>query len=327
MILLLALITVQKRQSSTRVWYEILPLMISLSSSQLSQKSSSSHPNCRLPHKLKQPKPHLKLQQGIVSFNPEVVSSGLNTYPASAWKGESARFVTEESVSERGGESMPPPLPRVALHNVSCMRNAQVVLRDINVSVHDGGALVLTGSNGAGKSTFLRMLAGFSRPSAGRILWDGHDVTSAGVAAQWRLQLNWLSLKDAIKEDLTVLDNVQWFEVLEKKDGLRSLPALEFMGLGRLVHEKARILSMGQRKRLQLARMLAIDRPIWLMDEPSVALDYDGVKLLEAMIADHRKKGGIVFVATHLPIEMEDAMNLRLPPRFPRRKILVDLVR
>ncbi|CAN6482433.1 unnamed protein product [Victoria cruziana] len=222
---------------------------------------------------------------------------------------------------------MPPRLPRVALHNVSCMRNAQVVLRDINVSVHDGGALVLTGTNGAGKSTFLRMLAGFSRPSAGRILWDGHDLTSPGVAAQWRLQLNWLSLKDAIKEDLTVLDNVQWFEVLEKKDGLRSLPALEFMGLSRLVHEKARILSMGQRKRLQLARMLAIDRPIWLMDEPSVALDDDGVKLLEAMIADHRKKGGIVFVATHLPIEMEDAMNLRLPPRFPRRKILIDLVR
>ncbi|KAF3786033.1 Cytochrome c biogenesis ATP-binding export protein [Nymphaea thermarum] len=73
--------------------------------------------------------------------------------------------------------------------------------------------------------------------------------------------------------------------------------------------------------------MLAIDRPIWLIDEPSVALDYDGVKLLEAMIADHRKKGGIVFVATHPPIEMEDAMNFRLPPRFPRRKILVDLVR
>uniref|UniRef100_A0A0D9ZR27 ABC transporter domain-containing protein n=1 Tax=Oryza glumipatula TaxID=40148 RepID=A0A0D9ZR27_9ORYZ len=218
-----------------------------------------------------------------------------------------------------------PPPPRLLLNGVSCMRNAQTVLRDINVSVHDGTALVLTGANGSGKSTFLRMLAGFSRPSAGEVLWNGHDITSPGVFQQYKLQLNWMSLKDAVKEKLTVLENVQWFELLEGKHG-KSAPAIELMGLGRLMNEKARMLSMGQRKRLQLARLLAIDRPIWLLDEPSVALDAEGVKLLEYIIAEHRKKGGIVFVATHLPIEIEDAMSLRLPQRFPRRKTLVDLM-
>lgn len=128
-----------------------------------------------------------------------------------------------------------------------------------------------------------------------------------------------------MKEKFTVLDNVQWFEVLEGKHG-KSLPALELMGLGRLAKDKARMLSMGQRKRLQLARLLAIDRPIWLLDEPSVALDDEGVRLLEYIIAEHRKKGGIVIVATHLPIQIEDAMNLRLPPRFPRRMTLVDML-
>ena len=218
-----------------------------------------------------------------------------------------------------------PPLPWILLDNVSCMRNAQQILRHVNVSIHDGGALVLTGSNGSGKSTFLRMLAGFSKPSAGQILWNGHDITQSGVFHQYKLQLNWLSLKDAIKDKFTVLDNVQWFEVLEGKQG-NSLPAIQLMGLGRLAKEKARMLSMGQRKRLQLARLLAIDRPIWLLDEPSVALDEEGVKLLEYIIAEHRKKGGIVFVATHLPIEIEDAMYLRLPPRFPRRMTLVDML-
>ncbi|KAH0706996.1 hypothetical protein KY289_012072 [Solanum tuberosum] len=218
-----------------------------------------------------------------------------------------------------------PPLPRLLLNNVSCMRNAQQILRHVNASLHDGGALVLTGTNGSGKSTFLRMLAGFSKPSAGEILWNGHDITDSGVFQQYKLQLNWLSLKDAIKEKFTVLDNVQWFEVLEGKQG-KSLPALELMGLGRLVNDKARMLSMGQRKRVQLARLLAIDRPIWLLDEPSVALDDDGVKLLEYIIAEHRKKGGIVIVATHLPIQIEDAMFLRLPPRFPRRMTLVDML-
>ncbi|XP_043690620.1 ABC transporter I family member 1 [Telopea speciosissima] len=218
-----------------------------------------------------------------------------------------------------------PPLPRLLLNNVSCMRNAQMVLKHINVSVHDGTALVLTGANGAGKSTFLRMLAGFSKPSAGEILWNGHDITNSGVFQQYKLQLNWLSLKDAVKEKLTVLENVQWFEVLEGKSG-KALPSLELMGLGRLANEKSRMLSMGQRKRLQLARLLAIDRPIWLLDEPSVALDTEGVKLLEYIIAEHRKKGGIVFVATHLPIEIEDPMVLRLPQRFPRRKTMIDLL-
>lgn len=218
-----------------------------------------------------------------------------------------------------------PPLPRILLNNVSCMRNAQTILRHINVSVHDGGALVLTGANGSGKTTFLRMLAGFSRPSAGEVLWNGHDITEAGVFQQYKLQLNWLSLKDAIKDKLTVLDNVQWFELLEGKYG-KAKDAIELMGLGRLMNEKARMLSMGQRKRLQLARVLAIDRPIWLLDEPSVALDAEGVKLLEYIIAEHRKNGGIVFMATHLPIETEDAMVLRLPQRFPRRKTMVDLL-
>lgn len=195
----------------------------------------------------------------------------------------------------------------------------------MNVSLHDGGALVLTGTNGSGKSTFLRMLAGFNRPSAGEILWNGHDITRPGVFHQYKLQLNWMSLKDAVKEKETVLMNVEWYELLEGKQG-NSLPALELMGLGRLVKDKARMLSMGQRKRLQLARLLAIDRPIWLLDEPSVALDDEGVRLLEYIIAEHRKKGGIVIVATHLPIQIEDAMNLRLPPRFPRRMTFVDML-
>nr|TKW14400.1 LOW QUALITY PROTEIN: hypothetical protein SEVIR_5G165200v2 [Setaria viridis] len=177
-----------------------------------------------------------------------------------------------------------PPPPWLLLNNVSCMHNAQTVLRDINLSIHDGTTLVLTGANGSGKTTLLRMLAGFSRPSMGEILWNSHDVTSPG---QYKLQLNWMSLKDTVKKKLTMLENVKWFELLERKDGSR------------------------------LARLLAIDRLIWLLDEPSIALDAEGTRLLEYIIAEHRKEGGIVFVSTHLPIEIEDSMPHQLPQRFP----------
>ncbi|MED6148777.1 ABC transporter I member 1 [Stylosanthes scabra] len=100
------------------------------------------------------------------------------------------------------------PFPRLLLNNVSCVRNAQQVLRHINVSLHDRSALVLTGANGSGKTTFLRMLAGFSRPSAGEILWNGHNIQDSGIFHQYKLQLNWLSLKDAITDTFTVLENV-----------------------------------------------------------------------------------------------------------------------
>nr|QVT92320.1 ABC transporter [Salvia miltiorrhiza] len=187
-----------------------------------------------------------------------------------------------------------PPVPRLVLDNVSCMRNAQQILRHVNATLHDGSALVLSGTNGSGKTTLLRMLAGFNKPTAGQVLWNGHDITNSGVFHQYKLQLNWLALKDAIKDKFTVLDNVLWFELLEGKEG-NSVPALELMGLGKLVKEKARMLSMGQRKRLQLARLLAMDRPIWLLDEPSVALDGEGVKLLEYIIHGIERKGGLSF--------------------------------
>lgn len=195
----------------------------------------------------------------------------------------------------------------------------------MNASLHEGGAIVLTGSNGSGKTTLLRLIGGFNSPSAGEILWNGHDITKVGVFHQYKLQVNWLALQDAIKDQLTVMENVQWFEVLEGSYK-KSKPALELMGLGALINERARRLSAGQRKRLQLARMLAIDRPIWYMDEPSVALDEEGVQLLEYIIREHRKKGGMAIVATHQPIEIEDATILKLPPRFTGRPNYIDML-
>ncbi|XP_004971815.2 ABC transporter I family member 1-like, partial [Setaria italica] len=128
-----------------------------------------------------------------------------------------------------------PPPPRLLLNNISCMRNAQTVLRDINLSVHDGTALVLTGASSSGKTTLLSMLAGFSRSSAREILWNGHDITSPSVFQQYKLQLKWMSPKDDVKEKLMVLENLQWFELLKGKDGSRAGPAIELMGLSKLM--------------------------------------------------------------------------------------------
>ncbi|KAH8972766.1 hypothetical protein BDL97_01G008800 [Sphagnum fallax] len=216
-------------------------------------------------------------------------------------------------VRGRGG----PPVPRLIASGLACMRNEQVIIRNVNMTLHEGSGLIITGPNASGKSTFLRVLCGFIKPSAGRLLWDGVDLSQPGLYDLYRPNVHLVAAKDAIKKALTVYENVHFWEMLEGGEG-RTTGALETMGLGHLAQEQAVVLSMGQRKRLQLARMLAVPRPLWLLDEPSVGLDAEGVEILEELIAQHRHQGGIVLVATHVPINLPDALALRLPPRVPQ---------
>ncbi|KAG0558695.1 hypothetical protein KC19_10G047300 [Ceratodon purpureus] len=210
-----------------------------------------------------------------------------------------------------------PPAPWLLGSGLACMRNEQVIVRDINFTLHRGSAVVLTGPNASGKSSFLRLLCGFIKPSAGRLFWDGNDLSQAGLYDLYRPQVHLIAAKDAIKKAMTVYENVHFWEVLEGGEG-RTQWALDKMGLGTIAQEKAVVLSMGQRKRLQLARMLAVPRPLWLLDEPSVGLDTEGVEILEDLMDEHRRKGGMVFVATHVPIKLHDAMHLMFPPRVPQ---------
>ncbi|KAH8945711.1 hypothetical protein BDL97_12G054400 [Sphagnum fallax] len=172
------------------------------------------------------------------------------------------------------------PVPRLIASGLACMRNEQVIIRDVNMTPHEGSGLIITGPNASGKSTFLRVLCGFIKPSAGRLLWDGVDLSQPGLYDLYRPNVHLVAAKDAIKKPLTVYENV--------------------------------------RKRLQLARMLAVPRPLWLLDEPSVGLDAEGVEILEELIGQHWHQGGIVLVATHVPINLPDALALRLPPRVPQ---------
>jgi heme exporter protein A len=195
---------------------------------------------------------------------------------------------------------------RLSATGLGCIRGSRSVFEGINLELSGGEALALVGPNGSGKSSLLRLVAGLLRPSAGRI-------ELAGGAPENTLaeQAHYLGHLDALKPSLTVAENLSfWVRYLGGDDA--SLPdSLTVLGLGGIADLRAAYLSAGQRRRLSLARLIAVPRPIWLLDEPTSAIDAAGQERLAALMRDHLAGGGLIMAATHGPLGIE-AGELRL---------------
>ena len=188
---------------------------------------------------------------------------------------------------------------------LAAFRGERLVFRDLSFRVERGGALVLAGPNGSGKSTLLRLLAGLVRPAAGSLCWDGEDALADFPEHARRLA--YIGHLDAVKPGLTVAENLAF-----AAHGAAVGPALEALGLAPLAGLPARMLSAGQKRRLALCRLALSTGPLWLLDEPTLGLDTASVTRFGALLARHRSGGGIVVAATHLPLPLPDAGELRL---------------
>jgi len=191
-------------------------------------------------------------------------------------------------------------------HDLACMRGDRLVFADLDFSLAPGEALVLTGANGSGKSSLLRLMAGLSRPVAGRIAWDAADIAVNPAAHSGRL--HYVGHLDAVKPALTVAENVRFWANLRGGNAVEA--ALAGFGIAHLADMPARFLSAGQRRRLALARTLAAPAAIWLLDEPTVALDGDGVAAVHRAIAAHRDGGGCCVVTTNVALDIDQPRRL-----------------
>ena len=170
-----------------------------------------------------------------------------------------------------------------------------------------GEALVVTGANGTGKTTLLRMLAGLSAPFAGEIRWNGRPAAPFDPAL--RAALAFAGHLPSLKDELTAEENLASLVALEgvaaPRDAIRD--ALDNVALSRQRTLPARVLSQGQRRRIGLARLTLLPRPLWILDEPVTALDAAGAELLARIVAGHLAKGGLAVAATHAPLGLPAA--------------------
>jgi heme exporter protein A len=192
-------------------------------------------------------------------------------------------------------------MQRLVVEALSVFRGEKLVLDRIGFTAKAGSAVLLLGPNGAGKSTLLRAVAGLIRPAGGRLLFDGADEFAGQIA--------YLGHLDAIKPGLTAVENLAFAARISGRDPATGLAAL---GLTRLADLPARMLSAGQKRRLALARLVVSAAPLWLLDEPTLGVDTASVAAFGAVLARHRAAGGVVLAATHLPLPLPDAAELRL---------------
>jgi heme exporter protein A len=190
------------------------------------------------------------------------------------------------------------------------VRGGRQVFAGLSFVLAPGDVLVLRGANGSGKSSLLRLLAGFLPPAAGQIAWD--DTAIALDPAAHRARLHYVGHADALKGLLTARENLAFAAALSGASASAAAAGLDGFDLMTLADLPARYLSAGQKRRLALARLLAVRRPLWLLDEPAVGLDAANRERLEQALAGHRDAGGIAVLATHGDVAVEDAAILHL---------------
>ncbi|AYG60852.1 heme ABC exporter ATP-binding protein CcmA [Rhizobium jaguaris] len=197
--------------------------------------------------------------------------------------------------------------------NLAARRGEDLIFSNVSFNLAGGDALVLTGRNGSGKSTLLRVVAGLLRQEKGRVVFTdskGESDHPAGEASHY------LGHRNAMKSELTVVENLAFWKTflgdMAGGLGLDVDETAEAVGLAGITHLPFGYLSAGQQRRIAFAKLLVAYRPIWILDEPTAALDAGAERLFVDLITAHQKNGGIVLAATHQPLGLENVQEMRM---------------
>jgi heme exporter protein A len=199
---------------------------------------------------------------------------------------------------------------RIIAESLGCVRGDRLVFRGLSFEVESGNALVLVGPNGSGKTTLLRILAGLLAATIGKLQLQGDDraALSDDVHDQ---AIHFVSHSDTVKSSLSVSETLRFHADILGAARARVNDAMQVWDIERLRDLPGALLSAGQRRRVALARLSLHQRPLWLLDEPLVALDRNARARLHDVCAEHRANGGLIIAASHEPF-LDDARTLEL---------------
>jgi heme exporter protein A len=213
--------------------------------------------------------------------------------------------------SLRGGRALPTPPMELVIERLGCRRGGRTVFAGLDFRLPGGSAALVRGPNGAGKSSLLRILAGLLPPAAGDVRLGGASLARDRSALQESVAL--AGHLDAVKPALTVAENLRVWAGILGAGPERAAAALERFGLAPIADRPAGQCSAGQRRRLGLARLLVQDRPLWLLDEPTVSLDAASAAVVAELVRAHAAAGGMALIATHIDLGLGPVAVLDLP--------------
>jgi heme exporter protein A len=187
------------------------------------------------------------------------------------------------------------------IQNLSCIRGERSLFSQLNYELHAGQCLHLSGANGSGKTSLLRILCGLSQPESGCVLWGGEELQQSDTFFS---SSAYIGHKDALKNELTAIENLRFHQQLVGTTSEHHLDdCLAQMQILQCADLSAQKLSFGQRRRLSFAKLLLHDYSLWLLDEPFTGIDINGRELIESLCKDHLSKGGMIILTHHQDLQ------------------------
>lgn len=197
--------------------------------------------------------------------------------------------------------------------DLTCIRGIRPIFANLEFSLTAGEALILHGPNGSGKSSLIKIIAGLLSPERGGLYSEDYEVTAD---ADWiSRNICYLAHKNGLKSEMTVAENMAFWARIQQTPGSEIqdiTEAAKIFGIAHCLDLPVACLSSGQARRVALSRLICHPGMIWLLDEPTVGLDHEGVERLSAIMNDHLAKGGSIVTATHLELGIEEAYCKKL---------------
>ena len=193
------------------------------------------------------------------------------------------------------------------LESITCVRGDRTLFEELNLEIKPGSILRISGDNGSGKSSLLRILCGLLTPHAGKVFWGSDPITED--RDQFHGELIYLGHIPALKADFSAIENLMSLALLggQSISNEEAMNALREAGLDRQAHRFIRTLSQGQKQRIALSRLLLPQpKSIWILDEPFNALDRDANRALQNLLINHVNRGGIVALSSHQDLQIDD---------------------